>query len=232
MNMTEVVRIGTDSSGRPILVTKYMEEWLDDLFVATRAFSQPFTPTIVQGGFMSRVPGGGAADSAGYHDLAKAIDFRTWNLTPGQKTFLVREIRRRGGASWIRDKAHGNMDEHLHMVLGPDKPGAPGANWQWGEYLAGRDGLSTRGEDYHWRPNPLVTTWKVPVPRKPTINISTALTAKDRDGRRQALERVKARGNPTASAAAASWLKAMDAQDRAAKRIAAARKRLKGEEVK
>ena len=58
------------------------------------------------------------------------------------------------------------MDPHLHLVLGTDSGLAAGAAWQWREYLAGRDGLASRGLDYHPRPDPLVTTppedWPMP----------------------------------------------------------------------
>lgn len=47
------------------------------------------------------------------------------------------------------------MDPHLHMVLGSDVGLAYGAAGQWRDYLAGRDGLASRGRDYHPRPDPL-----------------------------------------------------------------------------
>ncbi|HYF71834.1 MAG TPA: hypothetical protein VD864_03380, partial [Nocardioides sp.] len=111
----------------------------------------------VQGAFMRRL-GGGAAASAGYHDLGGCIDVRLWDLTPDQQTALNREVRLHGAAGWRRDQQHGGMDEHYHLVLGTDRPLAAGAEIQWDQYLAGRDGLATNGPDYMWRPTPLVTT--------------------------------------------------------------------------
>lgn len=146
-----VARIGTDTSGRPIYATRYMADWwrrvCDDL---------GFTPTIVQGAFMVRA-GGGASASAGYHDQGGCFDLRTWDRTGSQVDAIVRTCRRLGAAAWVRDQRHG-MDPHIHLLLGTDQPLASGARTQWQQYLNGRDGLAGNGPDYHWRPNPLVTT--------------------------------------------------------------------------
>lgn len=146
-----VAQHGTDSSGRPIFMTAFMAAWWAGVVERLR-----FTPTIVQGAFMDRA-GGGAAASAGYHDGAGCLDLRVWDLTEDQQGRLVRELRRSGAAAWVRDQRHG-MDPHIHLVLGTDSPLANGAAWQWEQYLGGRDGLSVGGRDYHWRPDPLVTT--------------------------------------------------------------------------
>ncbi len=150
--MTDTVRPRcVDTSGRAVLATDYMWEWwlafCDDL---------GWTPTIVQGAYMSQVPGGGAADSAGYHDLGGCFDLRTWDLTPVQSATLVRALRRWGAAAWRRDHDHGGFDPHLHFVLGTDLPLAPGAAAQWRDYIDGGDGIG--GRDYEHRPNPLVLT--------------------------------------------------------------------------
>lgn len=146
-----VIRYGTDTSGRAIYMTTYMRDWwervVDEL---------GFTPTIVQGAFMTRV-GGGASASAGYHDAGGCLDLRTWNLGASQIEDVIRTTRSLGAASWVRDQRHG-MDPHIHLLLGSDKPLASGAAYQWQQYLNGRDGLSGNGPDYHWRPSPLVTT--------------------------------------------------------------------------
>lgn len=156
-----VVTVGTDSSGRPIKMTHYMQEW----WLET-CEHLGFTPVIVQGAFMV---GQGAAASAGYHDKGGCLDLRVWNLTEDQQGKVVRTLRRRGAAAWLRDKTHGGFDPHIHLVLGSDKPLADGAAWQWQEYVAGRDGLATRGKDYHWRPDPIVLT-PPPPPRTPRWN--------------------------------------------------------------
>lgn len=145
-----VHQVGTDTSGRDILVTAYMRDWWIGVVDVLG-----FTPVIVQGAFMARL-GGGADASAGYHDQAGCLDLRTRDLTPLQQTRLVRVLRRHGAAAWRRDERHG-MDPHLHLVLGSDYPLAPGAASQWAAYLAGRDGLASHGPDYEWRPDPIVT---------------------------------------------------------------------------
>ncbi|HRD59394.1 hypothetical protein [uncultured Nocardioides sp.] len=146
-----VITRGIDTSARAILASDYMWSWwlnvVDDL---------GWTPTIVQGAWMSRVPGGGAKDSAGYHDKGGCFDLRTWDLTPTRLDQLVRVLREHGAAAWRRDQTHGGMDPHLHFVLGTDADLAPGAAQQWRDYQAGLDGLASRGKDYEWRPNPLV----------------------------------------------------------------------------
>ena len=142
---------GTDTSGRAIFMTAFMHDWfeqvVDDL---------GFRPTIVQGAFMARA-GGGADASAGYHDQGGCLDLRIWDLTQSQVQKTVRTLRRHGAAAWVRDKTHGGMDPHIHLVLGADYPLARGAALQWQQYLAGRDGLASNGRDYHWRPDPLIT---------------------------------------------------------------------------
>lgn len=162
-NPEEVTRWGTDPSGRPIYLTRLAAAWVNGLLAACRR--RGFTPTIVQGSWMSKA-GGGAVASAGYHDQGGAVDFRVWDLTEDQRGYLVREARRRGGAAYLRDKAHGGMDPHVHVTLGWDAgPIHPGTRLAWRDYLSGGNGLTGRswGRDYHWRPNPLVTTWTPPV---------------------------------------------------------------------
>lgn len=143
--------VGTDSSGRAIRMTPLMESFWVDL--CTRL---GFQPTIVQGAWMG---GEGAAQSAGYHDQGGCLDLRTWNLTQNQVAAVIRECRALGAPAWARDKRHG-MDPHIHLVVGGDEPMSFGARWQIEEYAAGRDGLASRGSDYHPRPSPLVTTYR------------------------------------------------------------------------
>jgi len=150
-----VSQYGTDSSGRPIYLSAYMHDWwegvLDEL---------DFEPVIVQGAWMSKVPGGGAAASAGYHDRGGCLDIRIRDLTRAQQDQFLHVTRWGGAGSWIRDQDHGGMDPHCHLVLGSDKDLAAGASAQWANYKAGGNGLtgSSAGPDYHPRPDPLVTT--------------------------------------------------------------------------
>lgn len=149
---TTVVRRGTDSSGRPVYATAYMWRWWDRLCARLG-----FEPVITQGAYMSKVPGGGAPGSAGYHDLAGTFDLRVRNLTDEQVGRVIREVRKLGGAAYLRNLEHGGFsDPHIHLVLLSDRPLSQGAAWQATEYIAGRDGLASRGVDYHWRPDPLV----------------------------------------------------------------------------
>ena len=164
MSEATVVRVGTDPSGRPIYMTRRMRRWYRR--VCTRL---GFKPTIVQGAWMAQA-GGGAAASAGYHDGGGCLDLRVWDLTAAQQQRLVRVVRDMGAGGWIRDKAHGNMDPHFHLVLGSDAGLSTGATAQWIDYLNGFDGLASRGPDYHWRPDPLVRT-----PPPETVKVRKAL---------------------------------------------------------
>lgn len=146
-----VVRMGTDSSGRPILVTAYMAAWWEQVCAVLG-----FTPTITQGAFMVRV-GGGATGSAGVHDGAGCLDLRVWDLTPAQVDQTIRVLREHGAGAWRRNVQHGGFDDpHIHFVLGSDRPLSSGAVRQWAAYVAGRDGLASSGPDYEFRPDPLV----------------------------------------------------------------------------
>lgn len=146
-----VVRYGTDSSGRPILMSETMRDWWRDVVEVLG-----YEPVIVQGAYMTRV-GGGATESAGYHDLGGCLDLRTWDHTRTALDRLVRVLRERGAGAWRRDRQHGGMDPHLHMVAGWDDELAAGARTQWQQYLNGRDGLAGNGPDYETRPTPLIT---------------------------------------------------------------------------
>lgn len=144
---------GIDSSDRPILMSQYMADWWDAV-----VDELGWQPVIVQGAWMSRVPGGGAKGSEGYHDKGGCLDIRTRDLTTAQIDQLNRVVRRCGGVGWRRDADRGGMDPHYHLLLGTDADLAPGAAGQWLDYQHGLDGLATRGRDYEWRPAPLVLT--------------------------------------------------------------------------
>lgn len=149
LNPNKIIKYGTDSSGRPIYMTRYMRAWWRRV-----CKELGFTPVIVQGAWMTKA-GGGAAASAGYHDGGGCLDLRVWNLTAAQVVEMNRVIRSLGGAGWLRDERHG-MDPHYHLVLGSDFGLSAGAKAQWNQYLAGGNGLANRLRDYMWRPNPLV----------------------------------------------------------------------------
>ena len=142
---------GTDSSGRPILMTRYMHDFwegvVDDL---------GFRPVITQGAWMARVPGGGAENSEGFHDAGGCLDYRTRDLTLAQNLAVIRTIRLHGAGAWRRYRSQGMSEDHGHLVLGTDPGISIAALGQWREYLAGGDGLTGTAPDYEWRPNPLV----------------------------------------------------------------------------
>lgn len=150
----KVSQYGTDTSGRGLYMTAYMHDWWEGVVAELG-----FRPTVVQGAFMTR-NGGGAAASAGYHDLGGCLDVRTWDLSPSQLDALIRTSRTRGGAAYRRDKSavHGGMDPHCHITLGSDSPLSAGAAESWRSYLAGDNGLANNAPDYEWRPKPLVLT--------------------------------------------------------------------------
>lgn len=142
----EVRKYGTDSSGRDILMNRRMKAAFD---VACRKAG--VTPTVVQGAYMARV-GGGASQSAETHDQGGCIDTRTWDLSWWKQRRLIRAGRSVGWAVWKRNEKHGGFDEHMHWVLLGDQDATSDAKWQMDEYRQGRDGLASRGPDYHWRP--------------------------------------------------------------------------------
>ena len=153
-----VRRRGTDSSGRGIFASDYM--WAVWQLVLEHPLIKPFAHkvTITQGAWMT-LAGGGAQNSAGYHDGGGCFDIRVWNLTDTEVRTLIRVLRMFGIAAWLRNLEHGGFKEaHIHIVLGTDHDLDDGAAWQWREYIAGRNGLASAGPDYHWRPKPLVTT--------------------------------------------------------------------------
>lgn len=149
---SDVLKVGTDSSGRGIFMTRYMDAWWSRVCVALG-----FEPVVTQGAWMVR-NGGGASASAGFHDGGGCLDLRVWNLTAEQVADIIRVTRELGAAAWVRDEERGGMEPHIHLVLGSDFGIAAGARAQWADYLAGLDGLASRGEDYHPRPDPIVTT--------------------------------------------------------------------------
>lgn len=146
---------GTDSSGRPILMSDYLLGWWEGL-----VYRLGFRPTIVQGSWMSQA-GGGAGASAGYHDLGGALDLRVWDLTRKQVEAVLWEARLMGGDAFERGpKFPGGMDPHIHIGIHTDGPTHHGIQAAHLDYLAGGNGLSgsSHAPDPHPRPNPLVRT--------------------------------------------------------------------------
>ena len=150
------VRRGTDSTGRPILLNARMDAALKEVEADLRRRGMP-APIITQGAYM-RDAGGGASQSAGYHDGGGALDFRVRHLTDPEVSRLIRSLREHGWAAWLRNTKHGRFkDPHVHAVLLGDREAASGAKQQMAEYEAGGDGLTGNGKDYHWRPEKIKT---------------------------------------------------------------------------
>lgn len=229
MGGPRLVRLGTDSSGRPIRCTRYEAAWWDDFAEACETSREPFVPVIVQGPWQSRNGGRAAAASADTHDLAGCFDVRTWNLTATQRHYLIREARRRAGAAYLRGAPA--FDPHCHLIIGAARPKSEGAADQWLEYLGRGDGLVGSLEDPHWRPRPLVTSWAPPA--TPTPNITAALArGTSLEARKRALRRVQRHGRPKARKAAAVYLAALLAVEAAKAKAKARRRVLAGLEVK
>lgn len=149
----KVSRRGTDSSNRGIYASDYMWNWWLGV-LADLSFGD--SVVITQGAWMT-LTGGGAKQSAGYHDGGGCFDLRVWNLAESQVNILVATIRRHGAAAWLRNQQHGGFsDPHIHLVLGTDHDIDDGAAYQWRHYIGGGDGMG--GKDYHPRPHPLVLT--------------------------------------------------------------------------
>lgn len=152
-----VHQFGTDTSGRPIYATAANEAAFQAALADARLDSFRDKVVTVQGGFMSRL-GGGAAASAGYHDLGGCRDVRTWNLTLAEQAVLWEVMDDYGIRFWKRDPSaeHGGMDEHGHGLAVWDHPLAPGAAYQATQARAGRDGLASNRPDYMPRKHPVL----------------------------------------------------------------------------
>lgn len=151
MSAWTVRRRATDSSGRGVFASDFMWAWwlrcCDEL---------GFTPTIVQGAWMT-LAGGGANQSAGYHDGGGCFDLRIRDRSSTERGRMIHVFRSMGAAYWERYESQG-FDLHAHLCLGSDADIDDGAFQQWREYLAGGDGLTGSAPDYHWRPDPIITT--------------------------------------------------------------------------
>lgn len=147
-----VIRVGTDTSGRPIYSTRFYAQVR--AAVLRRPRVQPFAHkvTTVQGAFMRLVPGGGAADSSGFHDDGGTEDLRVWNLTLEERAILWWEFALLAIIFWPRGPAAfmGGMDEHGHSCAGWDHPISSGIAAQWRDAMppSRGSGLASGGPDY------------------------------------------------------------------------------------
>ena len=127
-------------------------DWLTRAALEATAKRLGYDLTITQGSYNA----GGVAASAGTHDGGGVVDLAAWD-----HEHKVRELRRTGFAAWYRPAIPGLWPAHIHAVLIGNRRLHPTARNQVAEYLAGRDGLASRGPDngprrwvgrrYHWR---------------------------------------------------------------------------------
>lgn len=140
--------LGTDSSGRPLVINGRTAAMLKD---AERRLGKRLT--IVQGSFTTS-----NASSGNTHAGGGVVDIRTWDL--GSRDLgipqVLKALRTVGFAAWYRTPAQG-FDPHIHAVAIGDQQMSPEAARQVADYLAGRNGLANHGPDDG--PRVKVRTW-------------------------------------------------------------------------
>lgn len=152
-----VARRGTDSSGRGIYMSGWMWRCWQALVKDSRLAKIRDRIIPVQGPWMIYA-GGGAEDSAGYHDRGGCVDCRSREFTNAEIALFVLVASEYGFQFWRRDAEHGGMDPHLHGVFGSDYDLASGAQEQVRELLETPrgDGLAgSYGRDYEHRVTPI-----------------------------------------------------------------------------
>ncbi len=93
--------------------------------------------------------------SAGTHEGAGVVDFRTWHMTPQQRAYMVRCLKDVGQAAWYRTTEQG-FDPHVHVCDRVTTNMAPAAVWQVKQFDLGRTGLASNRKDPTYRPSPSV----------------------------------------------------------------------------
>ena len=189
------VNLGTDTSGRPLVVDS---RTLAKLGAAERRLGHKFV--VVQGSYRA---GAGAKASAGTHDRGGVIDLRTWDL-PARITpqAAVRALREAGLIAWYRTKAQG-FDPHIHAIDYGNPDLAPAAARQVTAWEQGRNGLANNGPD----DGPRVPVPKA-VPKPPTPGVTRFLNAKGLPARRRLAKGLAKNGGTAAiRRIAKNWLK-------------------------
>lgn len=148
LNPYKRISLGTDSSGRPLVVNARTKAMLD---AAEKRLG--INLTIVQGSYRN---GAGATASAGTHDRGGVVDIRTWDIPAhvgvGRVTRVLRDV---GFAAWYRTQAQG-FDPHIHAVAIGDAELPALAASQVTSYRAGRTGLASNLLDPQpYRPTPI-----------------------------------------------------------------------------
>ena len=145
MTAYEVTQRGYDSSGRPLRNTAIKWQIFDRINEEMGG-----KLVIVQGAFMGS---GGAAASAGTHNLAGCNDVRRWNLASAEASKVINLGNRFGEIWWERTVKQG-FSPHFHNLLPNDYPLHPDARAQVEAFRRGENGLANRGPDTHARPTP------------------------------------------------------------------------------
>lgn len=113
-----------------------------DMLVAARVVCR--APLVITQGSYN---GGGVAASAGTHDGGGALDLRATNLTSAQRLEAVGILRKVGFAAWLRTPSQGDWPYHIHAIAKGCPDLSRGASGQVTAYLAGRNGLASKGPD-------------------------------------------------------------------------------------
>ena len=113
----------------------------DMLAEAARRFGKPLQ--FAQGSYRPTTNYSGSTHAGG-----GAVDVRTVPLrNHAEKMRLVKALRLVGFAAWYREPIAGLWGEHIHCIAIGCPDLSSGAQWQVGEYRAGRNGLTDRARD-------------------------------------------------------------------------------------
>jgi hypothetical protein len=92
----------------------------------------------------------GVGPSGGTHDQGGAVDLSVHGHSQPEVESVIQTLRQLGCAAWHRFPNQGKWPEHMHAVDSGAKDLSDQAEWQVGEYNAGRNGLlSQQSESGH-----------------------------------------------------------------------------------
>lgn len=104
---------------------------------------------LSQGSYNTSVGASGTTHAGG-----AACDVRVSHLSKKDRVKIVRAMKDAGFAVWYRAPVSGLWGQHIHGICLDDKTASRSAKWQMAEYLGGRNGLTNRGPDTTYRPEP------------------------------------------------------------------------------
>lgn len=112
---------------------------------------RPNQARLVQGSWSGNV-----AASAGTHNGNGAFDLSVAGLSRSQQLRLVKELRKRKVAAWLRSPEFGWPSRlggpHIHGILRDAYGLSWGAKSQVAAFRLGRNGLASKAKDPHYRP--------------------------------------------------------------------------------